>query len=71
MTYPTMPPGTEMQLNHPKPLKPARKKTPILTRVSRNKAKIARVTRRIILRPQQAATPLENIKIYIKKKKIN
>ena len=69
MTYPTMPPGTEMQ--HPKPLKLARKKTPILTRASRNKAKIARVTRRIILGPQQAATPLENIKIYIKKKKIN
>ena len=71
MTYLMMLSGIEMQFNYLKLLKLVRKKILILTRASRNKAKIARVMRRIILRFHQVATPLENVKIYIKKKKTN
>ena len=71
MTYLMMLSGIEMQFNYPKPLKLVQKKILILTRASRNKVKIARVMRRIILRFHQVATPLENVKIYIEKKKTN
>ena len=71
MTHPTTLSGTETQPNHPKSLQRAQKKTPILTRTPRNKDKTARAMRRTILGPHQAAKPLENVKIYIKKKKIN
>ena len=71
MTYSMMLSGIEMQFNYPKPLKLVRKKILILTRASRNKVKIASVMRKIILRFHQVATPLENVKIYIKKKKTN
>ena len=69
MTYLIMLSGIEMQFNYLKLLKLVRKKILILTRGSRNKAKIASVMRKIILRFHQVATPLENVKIYIRRKR--